>query len=140
MSLRCGQHAFWGFLLCFYADRVSIFAGLDAHENGNVDAKDGQGGTCAYPRRTLSAVTSGLAYDLTLLRFRRRTQLVEEMIRTHLGWLVVWGNLFGGLIGKLGLCTPRSMLSLPVLTVCFFELAAVEFRLQLIEAGVVLQV
>eukprot|EP00037_Helgoeca_nana_P016411 m.154481 g.154481 ORF g.154481 m.154481 type:complete len:338 (+) comp23510_c0_seq1:53-1066(+) len=25
--------------------------------------------------------------------------LVEEMIRTHLGWLVVWGNLFGGLIG-----------------------------------------
>ena len=25
--------------------------------------------------------------------------LVEDMIRTHLGWLVVWGNLFGGLIG-----------------------------------------
>lgn len=26
-------------------------------------------------------------------------ELVEDMIRTHLGWLVVWGNLFGGLIG-----------------------------------------
>jgi predicted alpha/beta superfamily hydrolase len=26
-------------------------------------------------------------------------ELVEEMIRTHLGWLIVWGNLFGGLIG-----------------------------------------
>ena len=26
-------------------------------------------------------------------------ELVEDMIRTHLGWLVVWGNLFGGIIG-----------------------------------------
>ena len=26
-------------------------------------------------------------------------QLMEEVIRTHLGWLIVWGNVFGGLIG-----------------------------------------
>ena len=27
--------------------------------------------------------------------------LVEDMIRKHLGWLVVWGGVFGGLIGAL---------------------------------------
>jgi uncharacterized membrane protein YheB (UPF0754 family) len=26
-------------------------------------------------------------------------QIVEDMIRKHLGWLVVWGGVFGGLIG-----------------------------------------
>ena len=26
-------------------------------------------------------------------------ELLEEVIRVHLGWLVVWGNVFGGLIG-----------------------------------------
>ena len=25
--------------------------------------------------------------------------LMEEVIRKHLGWLVVWGNVFGGMIG-----------------------------------------
>jgi len=25
--------------------------------------------------------------------------LMEEVIRKHLGWLVVWGNVFGGVIG-----------------------------------------
>ena len=28
-------------------------------------------------------------------------QLMEEVIRTHLGWLIVWGNVFGSLIGLL---------------------------------------
>jgi len=26
-------------------------------------------------------------------------QIIQEMIRKHLGWLVVWGGVFGGLIG-----------------------------------------
>ncbi len=26
-------------------------------------------------------------------------ELMEDVIRTHLGWLVVWGNVFGSLIG-----------------------------------------
>jgi uncharacterized membrane protein YheB (UPF0754 family) len=26
-------------------------------------------------------------------------QIVQDMIRQHLGWLVVWGGVFGGLIG-----------------------------------------
>jgi len=29
----------------------------------------------------------------------RVKHLLEEVIRTHLGWLVVWGNVFGGIIG-----------------------------------------
>mmetsp|Transcript_47520 Transcript_47520/g.108316 ORF Transcript_47520/g.108316 Transcript_47520/m.108316 type:complete len:106 (-) Transcript_47520:33-350(-) len=29
--------------------------------------------------------------------------LLEEVIREHLGWLVVWGNVFGGLIGVIAL-------------------------------------
>ena len=28
-------------------------------------------------------------------------QLMEEVIRSHLGWLIVWGNVFGGFIGIL---------------------------------------
>ena len=26
-------------------------------------------------------------------------EILEHVIRRHLGWLVVWGNVFGGLIG-----------------------------------------
>ena len=26
-------------------------------------------------------------------------QIIEDVIRQHLGWLIVWGNVFGGLIG-----------------------------------------
>jgi uncharacterized membrane protein YheB (UPF0754 family) len=26
-------------------------------------------------------------------------ELVQNLIREHLGWLVVWGGVFGGLIG-----------------------------------------
>lgn len=30
---------------------------------------------------------------------RRVKEIIEEMIRNHLGWLVVWGGIFGALIG-----------------------------------------
>jgi hypothetical protein len=26
-------------------------------------------------------------------------EIIQTMIRQHLGWLVVWGGVFGGLIG-----------------------------------------
>ena len=26
-------------------------------------------------------------------------EMMEEVIREHLGWLIVWGNVFGALIG-----------------------------------------
>jgi uncharacterized membrane protein YheB (UPF0754 family) len=29
----------------------------------------------------------------------RVKHIMEDVIRKHLGWLVVWGNIFGGLIG-----------------------------------------
>ena len=29
-------------------------------------------------------------------------QIVQQMIKEHLGWLVVWGGFFGGLIGLIG--------------------------------------
>lgn len=28
-------------------------------------------------------------------------QLLEEVIRKHLHWLIIWGNVFGGLLGLL---------------------------------------
>ncbi|MEC7216747.1 MAG: DUF445 family protein, partial [SAR324 cluster bacterium] len=31
----------------------------------------------------------------------RVKEIVEDMIRQHLDWLVVWGGVFGGLIGLL---------------------------------------
>ena len=30
---------------------------------------------------------------------KRQKRIIEDVIRKHLGWLVVWGNVFGGLIG-----------------------------------------
>lgn len=28
-------------------------------------------------------------------------EMMEQVMRRHLGWLIVWGNVFGGLIGLL---------------------------------------
>ena len=28
-------------------------------------------------------------------------QMMEDVMREHLGWLIVWGNVFGGVIGLL---------------------------------------
>lgn len=33
----------------------------------------------------------------------RVKEILENVIRDHLGWLVVWGNVFGGLIGILSI-------------------------------------
>ena len=37
--------------------------------------------------------------QLTPLKVKR---LMERVIRKHLGWLIVWGNVFGGIIGLIG--------------------------------------
>ena len=37
--------------------------------------------------------------NLSLSALKRTKEIVEEMIRRHLGWLVLWGGVFGGLIG-----------------------------------------
>ncbi|MGE0486216.1 MAG: DUF445 domain-containing protein [Gammaproteobacteria bacterium] len=52
-------------------------------------------------------VTAGLIAQVESIIDKRLAELtpekvkdiVEEMIRKHLGWLVVWGGVFGGLIG-----------------------------------------
>ena len=54
-----------------------------------------------------SDFTDGLVRQVEQIIDRRLAELtpkkvkeiVEEMIRKHLGWLVVWGGVFGGLIG-----------------------------------------
>ena len=33
------------------------------------------------------------------LTAERVKKLIEVVMRVHLGWLVVWGNIFGGVIG-----------------------------------------
>jgi uncharacterized membrane protein YheB (UPF0754 family) len=40
-----------------------------------------------------------LARRLEDLSPKQVKRIVEDMIRNHLGWLVVWGNVFGGLMG-----------------------------------------
>jgi hypothetical protein len=52
-----------------------------------------------------------LRYELDILMTEKLLQLtpervkeiLENVIREHLGWLVVWGNIFGGLIGILSI-------------------------------------
>ena len=44
----------------------------------------------------ISAMVETTLNELTPQRVK---EIVEEMIRMHLGWLVVWGGVFGALIG-----------------------------------------
>ena len=36
---------------------------------------------------------------LSELKPRHVKKIIEDMIRQHLGWLVVWGGVFGGVFG-----------------------------------------
>lgn len=51
--------------------------------------------TAGLVRQVEHIIDSRLA-ELTPQRVKT---IIEEMIRRHLGWLVVWGGVFGGLIG-----------------------------------------
>ncbi len=50
-------------------------------------------------RSKIAAMVDTTVNELTPGRVK---EIVEEMMRTHLGWLVVWGGVFGALIGFVG--------------------------------------
>ena len=45
----------------------------------------------------------GLLLENKLVELTPETvkQMMEQVMREHLGWLIVWGNVFGGAIGLL---------------------------------------
>jgi uncharacterized membrane protein YheB (UPF0754 family) len=47
----------------------------------------------------IAQVESIIDARLAELTPRKVKEIIEDMIRKHLGWLVVWGGVFGGLIG-----------------------------------------
>jgi len=49
-------------------------------------------------REEIDALMTNKLQELTPERVK---DLMEEVIRVHLGWLIVWGNIFGGIIGLL---------------------------------------
>lgn len=70
-----------------------VIADLASGKGGNVEG----GGDFAtgLVRQVEHIIDSRLA-ELTPHRVKT---IIEQMIRRHLGWLVVWGGVFGGLIG-----------------------------------------
>lgn len=47
-------------------------------------------------RSKISSMVDATVDELTPQKVKK---IVEEMMRTHMGWLVVWGGVFGALIG-----------------------------------------
>jgi uncharacterized membrane protein YheB (UPF0754 family) len=47
-------------------------------------------------RNEVDKLVDGRLREMTPERIKK---LVEAVMAKHLGWLVVWGNIFGGLIG-----------------------------------------
>lgn len=63
--------------------------------NSPTQASDGDDFTSALIAQVKKIIDARLA-ELTPQMVKT---IIEEMIRKHLGWLVVWGGVFGGLIG-----------------------------------------
>jgi uncharacterized membrane-anchored protein YjiN (DUF445 family) len=68
---------------------------LDELVGGSSDGDDGEDFTAGLIAQVEQIIDSRLA-ELTPGKVK---DIVEDMIRQHLGWLVVWGGVFGGLIG-----------------------------------------
>ncbi|MEZ4707377.1 MAG: hypothetical protein R3A44_09240 [Caldilineaceae bacterium] len=57
---------------------------------------DGEGDVTAMLISQVEQIIDSRLAELTPQKVK---EIVEEMIRRHLGWLVVWGGVFGGVIG-----------------------------------------
>eukprot|EP00753_Platysulcus_tardus_P020543 PLAT8199.1.p1 GENE.PLAT8199.1~~PLAT8199.1.p1 ORF type:complete len:293 (+),score=133.02 PLAT8199.1:46-924(+) len=55
------------------------------------------------PERVRDEIDALMTEKLRMLTPEVVKALMEEVIRTHLGWLIVWGNVFGGIIGIVSL-------------------------------------
>ncbi len=53
----------------------------------------------ADPKQFLSKIEQVVDKRLSMLTPRMVKEIIQKMIAQHLGWLVVWGGVFGGLIG-----------------------------------------
>lgn len=63
-----------------------------------VDENSGESGAS---EQLIGQIETIIERRLDELTPRKVKDIVENMIRKHLGWLVVWGGVFGGLIGLL---------------------------------------
>jgi len=63
-----------------------------ASNPGDKDSSDFTGGLIAQVEKIIDARLAELTPQMV-------KTIIEAMIRKHLGWLVVWGGVFGGLIG-----------------------------------------
>ena len=59
-------------------------------------AKKLEGKNAEKLREEIIKIVEGRLNDLTPQNVK---QIIEDIIRKHLGWLVVWGAFFGGLLG-----------------------------------------
>ena len=59
---------------------------------------DGAGTEVGAMRQQVDSLLETKLEELTPDRVK---EMMEEVIREHLGWLIVWGNVFGGTIGLL---------------------------------------
>eukprot|EP00746_Dinoflagellata_sp_MGD_P079031 gnl/MRDRNA2_/MRDRNA2_31572_c0_seq2.p1 gnl/MRDRNA2_/MRDRNA2_31572_c0~~gnl/MRDRNA2_/MRDRNA2_31572_c0_seq2.p1 ORF type:complete len:109 (+),score=26.18 gnl/MRDRNA2_/MRDRNA2_31572_c0_seq2:210-536(+) len=73
---------------------VSVGAELSARALQNVDISQH-----VDVSKAKSEVDELMNDKLQLLTPEIIKDLMDGVIRQHLGWLIVWGNLFGGLIG-----------------------------------------
>lgn len=71
---------------------VTELASSPAGERGGDGAGDFTGALIAQVEKIIDARLAELTPQMV-------KTIIEDMIRKHLGWLVVWGGVFGGLIG-----------------------------------------
>ena len=60
---------------------------------------DGDEKSDDYLQRIRAQIHSVVKLRLDELTPQMVKEIIQEMIRAHLGWLVVWGGIFGGLLG-----------------------------------------